>query len=199
MHNIIDGFNNRISFNYLPLTTGSPFYFKSGGSYPVISIQPPLYTVSSVSVPDGVGGFSTANYTYERALFHKQGKGFLGFDKIIAENETTQIKTENYYELKHATDYYGNEKYCFMAPCTTKVHRGGSSILELYYATNIIECGNKIIFSYIGEKITRDILQSTKERITFENPDNYGNFQKIHTYYGYNTGNPVVEEVDDYT
>jgi RHS repeat-associated protein len=65
----------------------------SGMSFPVIQFQKPLYAVSSVSSPDGIGGTSTTTYSYTDAEAEVQGKGFLGFGSVTATNPTNQVQT----------------------------------------------------------------------------------------------------------
>jgi RHS repeat-associated protein len=94
---ISDGLNRNTTFTYQPLTynktsNGTDFYTKgSNSTYPILDIQAPLYCVSSVSVPDGVGGTSTTNYSYTAARTHLTGKGFLGFSGQTVRNLLTKI------------------------------------------------------------------------------------------------------------
>lgn len=94
LEKIRDGFGNITTLQYKNLTSGITFYMKGGGgAYPLNDIQYPINAVSSVTSPNGIGGFSTTSYKYEGAKLHRAGRGFLGFSKITAQNSTADIKT----------------------------------------------------------------------------------------------------------
>jgi YD repeat-containing protein len=52
-----------------------------------------MYAVSDFKSQNGIGGISTIQYAYEEARIHKKGKGFLGFKKTTASNQTMNTKT----------------------------------------------------------------------------------------------------------
>ena len=57
MSKITNGYNQPINFTYESLSTGRVTYTKGSGSqFPVNDIQAPIYVVSSLKTPDGVGG-----------------------------------------------------------------------------------------------------------------------------------------------
>ncbi len=55
------------------------------------------FLVSSMTEPDGIGGFTATNYRYEGGLVHKYGRGLLGFNKVISEDTATKTKSESLY------------------------------------------------------------------------------------------------------
>jgi RHS repeat-associated protein len=70
-------------------------------------IRLPMYLLSSISNPDGVGGINITEYFYKDALMHRLGKGFLGFKKIFTSNNVignTSI-TENEFNTQFAVPY----------------------------------------------------------------------------------------------
>lgn len=96
---VADGHNLITSFNYKLLTDKSTFPYvynrtvslddpANGGG--INYVQIPLHVVSSISSPNGVGGTSTTTFTYEDAVVHKRGKGFLGFKKVYSNNLTAE-------------------------------------------------------------------------------------------------------------
>ncbi|MDT8411424.1 MAG: FG-GAP-like repeat-containing protein [Vicingaceae bacterium] len=99
---IKDGFNNTTQFEYHPLTNsqGKIVYAKENNAqFPVSDIQAPLYVVSAVETPDGIGGVATTSYFYEGAKFHRTGKGFLGFAKISNSNVIQNRKLVTEFEF----------------------------------------------------------------------------------------------------
>lgn len=101
-HIIKDGFNKEITFEYHPLTNsqGKIVYAKENNAiFPVSDIQAPLYVVSTIETPDGIGGLETTSYFYEGAKFHRTGKGFLGFAKISNSNVVQNKKIVTEFEF----------------------------------------------------------------------------------------------------
>jgi hypothetical protein len=94
---------------YLPLTKAS-VYTKDGGSnaaqYPVIDLQPAMYVVSQVQVPNSLGGHVTTTYKYG-GLKAELGTGrvMLGFRWTSSKNVDTGI--ENYVEFRQDWPFIG--------------------------------------------------------------------------------------------
>jgi RHS repeat-associated protein len=83
-----------ISNNYI----ANPIYSRGTSSipnYPIIQIQKPINVVSSVGLPDGIGGTNTTNYSYTDAQVHIQGGGFLGFGSITSNNSVSNTQVVN--------------------------------------------------------------------------------------------------------
>jgi len=96
-------------FNYKLLTdksTNAPYFHNKGSdaTYPQNSIQPAIYAIHKITVPNGVGGDNITTFRYENAKLHRGGRGFLGFEKIIAENNISSQQAVTLYEIK--TPYY---------------------------------------------------------------------------------------------
>lgn len=80
---ITDSNNNTTSISYKPLTDKA-IYSKGGNAdYPIVDLQFPKYVVSQVESSNGVGGQNTVKYAYQGLRAHAQGRGSLGFSKII--------------------------------------------------------------------------------------------------------------------
>ena len=43
-----------------------------------------MYALSSVTIPDGIAGTNVTTYTYNNALMHRGGRGFLGFASVTS-------------------------------------------------------------------------------------------------------------------
>ncbi len=118
---ITNGLGNRTEISYKPLTN-EDVYTKGGNSqFPVIDLMAPLYVVEKVT-PDEVLGTKTQQiYEYEGARLHKQGKGFLGFSKVVYYNIGSNTKTTTSYSL--FTETIGsNELYFIPFPETITKH-----------------------------------------------------------------------------
>lgn len=116
MAKVTDGFNVTTSFNYKLMTDKSeaPYVYNRTVSLddPMNTgafnyIQLPLHLVSSIITPNGVGSTRVTEFTYEDAILHRTGKGFLGFKKMnandIAKGWTEQ--TENALNTQFAALY----------------------------------------------------------------------------------------------
>jgi RHS repeat-associated protein len=119
---ISDGFRKTTAIEYNTLAKGGTSLYEKGTSsvFPVVDVQPALYVVKQISADNGIGGTTSLNYKYFNASVHLQGKGFLGFDKIVTTNNTTQLKEENEFVLN--TTYYEKtpiSKSVFLLPNIT--------------------------------------------------------------------------------
>jgi RHS repeat-associated protein len=90
--------NSYFASNTNPVThsyIASKIYSKgtNTSTYPIIQIQKPITVVTSVSVPTAgetnflYSGSSATTYTYADAQIQAQGRGFLGYSKIIENND----------------------------------------------------------------------------------------------------------------
>ncbi len=168
VHAVTNGFNQKTSFTYLPLTTGSSFY--TGGSvyneYIVRGFKGPMYCVNSMNIPDGIGGMSTTNYKYENAKIHLWGKGFLGFSKITSSNSSTSLKSIN---------NFGYNPSYFNSYLTSSENRTTSdALISKITNTNAVKVLSGTIFPYVSQTVSLDNLTNTT--ITSSNTyDNDGN------------------------
>ncbi len=81
------------------LLTDTAVHRKSGDAqYPGIDLQIPLSVVESTRTSDGIGGTRTSSYKYEGLKADLQGRGLLGFRKIIAVDEQTSMVTSTLYK-----------------------------------------------------------------------------------------------------
>jgi hypothetical protein len=83
------------TITYKPLTDSTVYTNDTDAVWPVRDLkqQGPLYVVSSVSVPNLVGGNMVTDYFYRGAKAHLRGGGFLGFRQVEASDASTLIKT----------------------------------------------------------------------------------------------------------
>lgn len=113
---VTTGHNVTTSFGYKTLTdkTSTPYVHNRTVSldnapnpYPINYVQQPLYVLSSVTGPDGAGGSNTVTYSYENAMVHRAGKGFIGFEKTIAQDAAKGITsiTQNQVNTDFAVVY----------------------------------------------------------------------------------------------
>ena len=88
-----------IQFEYDWLASGSDTYTKgTGATLPELDIQDSTRVVKRLLISDGIGGDFETTYKYEGYKWNLDGRGILGFAKIIAENHDTGIETTTEYE-----------------------------------------------------------------------------------------------------
>lgn len=153
-------------FTYKLLTRDSGYKYtlpsyNNTASANIRNIIAPIKVVSTMSSTNGKGGFRTTTFKYENMKLHTQGKGLLGFEKIISSNEG--IITQDTY----ATDPFGN------------LH-----LIESMTAKNGTIIGNTTTYSYKQNSIlSTESGQCYTNQLTSENTsDNLQNYSIKNTY-----------------
>jgi RHS repeat-associated protein len=168
------GFIDEIIYNRL--NSGNSFYKKNLlSTYPVNILSLPIWCVQYHNQPNGVSGNNTNVYNYENILFHRAGRGILGFTKTMNFNITLNIKNETYNELQLT--------YFLNIPKTYNTYR---------YDNNELLTQNTIIYNYTGlsgnrykmELLKSDVfdLRTNTHVITDYEYDLYSNPLKVTKY-----------------
>jgi len=179
---ITNGYNNKTQFEYKPITSSDVYTKGTGANYPVIDFQGALYVVKNLIVPNGYSTSTTIqNYKYERAKIHKQGKGFLGFMKIISINSRTRIGTET--KFTYNTSYFNSyplysKKFYNQHSSSTYTYISSSTVLNQITQ----HLGNKRIFTYPKETENTNHLTNTtvSSNVTY---DSNGNLTRSYVNY----------------
>ncbi|MDR2037509.1 MAG: FG-GAP-like repeat-containing protein [Bacteroidales bacterium] len=153
LQSITDGLNRRISFTYTPMTS-SDVYSRTteSHSFPVISMQVPLYLVKSMSIMNNSGFNDHISYYYTDARIHRQGKGFLGFGQVEQINYQQNRKTITHYD--HNTFYY----MVYTTKQEVKNYSGTTDISTVDYTNNYLYVAPKRFFPYVSRQVTTDHL-----------------------------------------
>ena len=86
------GIGGAVNITYSPLTNSAVYTKGSGSTYPTVDLQVPLYVVSQVQSPNGIGtGYTTTNYQYGSLKSDLAGHGPLGFGSM----QVTQVDPNN--------------------------------------------------------------------------------------------------------
>lgn len=133
------------SLDYKPLTDSTVYTKGTGAAYPNYDFQAPVYVVSGVTSPNGIGGSYASTYKYTGAKVHLAGRGFLGFSsQIITDSQTGVIQTTNFMQ---SFPYVGK------VSSQTKVLGGVTLNSETNsYATQTLPWSGTY-FPYISQKI----------------------------------------------
>lgn len=170
---IVDGYNSRVSFDYMPITQGAYTETADAVTFPVVKMKTPLYVVYSQNLNAG-GYFQNLSYKYQDLCVHRQGKGVLCFKTIIETNSSKNIKN---------TTSYDYNPFCYVpyVSSQTKQTTNGSSISKAITAYTVISEANKRCEFTLTSKAEFDNLRNVSTRYA------YGNYQ-----YG-NPGNINIE------
>jgi RHS repeat-associated protein len=90
---ITDGFGAVTQVAYLPMTSDTVYTKGALLSHPRVTVQTARRLVRAVTVPDGAGGQRTENYHYQRAAVDVNRRVGLGFEKVTATDERTNLQT----------------------------------------------------------------------------------------------------------
>jgi RHS repeat-associated protein len=180
LEKITDGINSTIQFEYKLINSGAPFY-KQGvipsiatnlnAGYPINSVSYPLYNVSKITTPNGIGGVNSTEYNYENARVHKAGKGYLGFEKVITYNILNDLKTVSESEL--------NSNYFIQMPKAVFVYKisSGSLINSSVNNNLVLPTNNNRFKVQLSSIIETNNLQNIIKTTT----NSYDNFLNILT------------------
>lgn len=162
LEKISDGYSYVTEFDYESISEGGSFYTKgSAPSYPLSKIQTPSYTVKKVTIPDGIGGTRQTHYSYEGALVHKQGKGFLGFEKFISKDYDRDFVTTQEFEFN--TTYYAGA----IKKETTKHISNSAPVSETQYTNVFNNLVNDRFYINVASINTIDHINNRRNTVDF--------------------------------
>jgi len=96
LQKVKNGMGNELSFSYQRLTESDAYTRYGMTEHPLNTIQLPMYVPTTFKKE----GYGETYYNYFQAKLHKEGKGFLGFEKIVTSSELNSfITNENISEV----------------------------------------------------------------------------------------------------
>lgn len=184
---ITNGHNATITFEYKPLTdkTSYPYFYtrtvspdNPANGNPYNYVELPLNTVSSISLPNGIGGWSTTDFKYEDAVVHRAAKGFLGFRKIIASNSTTGMTsvTENDINTDFATPYVVKQQ--------VKLTSTAEILSEQFFTNTFTNLSTGLLDKRYYHKIDKILLVDHLSGTASETTNTYDNYGNVTTGVG---------------
>lgn len=158
LQKIKNGYDHDIEFQYKRLTQMDNFYSRGSiTAHPVNTIQVPFYLVSRQNVENGIGGYTTIDFKYEEAKLHKEGKGFLGFKKVISINTTSGFT--NIVESDVNNTFYVQA----VSSLSTRLNTNPNSNISFTTIENeFISLGNKRFWARINNKINNNYFEGRK-------------------------------------
>ena len=98
---IKDGKGKETLIDYAPLSDSDIYEKGNSAIYPQRDHTGPLHVVSGVRASNGIGGYSETSYHYKVLKRDLEGRGFCGFEQIIATDEGTGISTQTLFHQEH--------------------------------------------------------------------------------------------------
>ncbi len=201
LYEVVDGFNiaNKFSFDPLSFPTNSTFYTQNSSNaktYPLLNFNGPLYAVSNITIPDGIGGNNVTSYAYQDAIIHKNGKGFIGFLTVTSYNSTSFILNikkydfnSTYFNLYTSSSSSNLLTFSALAPTITPISTE-------VYTNNTTALNSGRFYTVINNVLFNDLI-SGKTASTDLAYDNYGNLltRTVNT----NSNYDVEQETNTYT
>lgn len=197
LEGIKDGFNNATKFEYDLLTSGLPFH--SAGAianvsnsnlnvnYPQTKVQLPINMVKKHSIPDGVGGFNTTEFTYADAINQTSGRGFLGV--------TTSVSTNLLLNTKIVNSLMPNLAYSTFWLKSSEIFQLNTllPISKVSYNNSFVSYGSKPFQQRVIDIVDHNIIQGYSKKISNNTFDIYGNVtnSKLEIFKGF--GNNIEE------
>jgi hypothetical protein len=97
MTSITTGLGATTTVTYVPATNTSVVTKQPGTSYPIVDLAAPMYVVSRIDAPNGVGGVYSTAYAYAGGRLDTRGRGFLGFADVSARDLQTDVVDRTWY------------------------------------------------------------------------------------------------------
>jgi RHS repeat-associated protein len=190
---VIDGLGAKAALTYLPMSNSSVYTRGTGAAYPVSDFSSSMQLVSQVSSDNGIGGNNSVTYTYAGAKVHHEGKGFLGFAKMITTDITAGLLTET--QSGYNTTYY----YPQVNTVTKKTT--GATTIETSTNTwtqSVLDATNKRIFPYVSSTTQTNWLTGHSVTITTSSVDSYGNPIQVSKSYNWGVTETTVNNYSDW-
>ncbi|WP_345028684.1 FG-GAP-like repeat-containing protein [Ravibacter arvi] len=172
LHRVKNGVGYEIEWQYQKTVGNSSFFNNDGfrSEFPLVIQNPVASLVSQISRSNGASGNSTIGYRYYGAVFHKGGKGFLGFAKRRIEDRASEtVKVD-----ENIIDTY----YSVLLPWKTRVSlASGREVSSTVYEHEVRGAGTKRYWAGIRNIRQRDEIRGVTKAIgrVF---DAYGNITK---------------------
>lgn len=170
----IPAFGSATFLNYKPLTDSTVYTKGTGATYPSFDFQAPVFVVSRIASPNGIGGTYSSTYKYEGARLHTTGRGFLGFSsQTVTDSQTGVVQTTNFMQ---------NFPYIGKIASQTKVLNGVTLNSETNtYATGTLPWSGTF-FPYLSRRVVESkdlngtVMPTATSTYTY---DTYGNATQI--------------------
>ena len=98
LEKVTNGLGTSVDIEYKSLTDSSIYTKGSSATFPEVDMQTPMYVVSESRTDNGISTQNVLTYSYQGAMAHVQGRGFLGFSQRTVADASTGITIETNYQ-----------------------------------------------------------------------------------------------------
>ena len=182
MHNpwVVTRVNNAgfiTEYEYGQLTNDALYTKGNAATFPDNTVQAPITVVKELRASNGIGGMNHHRYTYNNAVFNRQGRGFKGFGGTTHTQVESGSRTESTFTHEPR---FAQTPLLRRRQFLTSSDRLISS--EVYELQSRQTAANQVQFSF-ASKITRQTYDPSGNSLSSESEqyeyDSYGNL----TYY----------------
>jgi YD repeat-containing protein len=78
----------------------NPSSYLCGDTYPTQAVDGPIYVVKEIDTSNGIGGNFVTTYAYAGAKNDLSGRGFLGYQQVIATDQQTHVVQTTSYNIQ---------------------------------------------------------------------------------------------------
>lgn len=208
--NFSHGFGSEITITYRSMMDKSVYNPDAPQTaiFPVVNVRSPGQVVSQVVTHNGKGQNNTLKYQYVGLKHHLQGRGMLGFGRMIIENINSKMITHQRFsqefpfigKVQRADTYYGISGFQF----SIRRHSINTWVARRYLGTSdtanlaaVIDQEGKGVHQYAQNSRFLILLNSTREEnngvdgfqesfktINYTGYDTYGNVTQVETVVG---------------
>lgn len=198
LQKITTGHNVTTSFYYKAMTdktTNPPVYERTIpmgdpiNQNPYNYVQLPMYLVSSIKIPDGTGGENITDFYYKDAVVHRQGKGFLGFTKLIKKNNLTDVTAIEESEIN--TQFaVANQVKVSSILTSTNVNLSSTLISNSFVDLSVSGQGKRFLMHNNKNTVIDDLSGNVTESVN--SFDSYDNIISSITKVGYLSNTIII-------
>lgn len=167
---ISNGMDIKTFIDYKYLTDNSVYAKTESNSFPVQNLQESYRVVSSTRTFANNNEYSITDYFYEDLKFHLQGKGILGFSKVVETIHDKGIRTTRSFDIQNR----------YFEPYQTGIKLetiNGQRISSKTYTWDFVNLGGNHYFPYASNILESNHLTNTNILTSFEFNEN-GNLTK---------------------
>lgn len=170
---ISDGLGNSTDISYTYLSDSNTYFKSLSFEYPLVSVGLSWPVVSVVSEKSS-GHVISNYYKYHNAIFHKAGRGMLGFEKVITSKSHTNIFETNTYEIN-------TDKYVIALKSQYVIWQGLKPVSKTDYINTLItqkDCNDVFVFTPTAVRERKYEFNSGEvlsDSYTTTQYDDYGN------------------------
>lgn len=196
LQTVTDGLGASTQFHYEPLSNKSVYTRQFSPNDNVTVLRGSLYVVSELEAP-----YTHLTYSYEDALVHRTGKGFLGFlsTKVIDRKNLRLVSTvkkldnSHYCLMPYLSTTYATANAQALNNCNPQTNASWIKCSQTIVTSTFQSVTSKVYWSYISRTVEKDMLTTLTTTTDYTFNDNGNQTSETKT-----TGNLIQYSTWDY-